>query len=103
MAKRVPPLSSIQVAKLKPHPDKTVELVDGAVPGLRLRLTPLGTRSWSLNVRAAGIMRRFDVGAGLGLAEARQKAIQLRRTIRAGGDPTAERRALFDVSAYGTD
>ncbi len=94
MARRVPPLSSTQVAKLKPDPNKTIELVDGAVPGLRLRVTPLGTRSWSLNVRAAGIMRRFDVGAGLGLAEARQKATQLRRNIQAGGDPTAERRAL---------
>jgi integrase len=93
MAKRVPPLSSAQVANLKPDPTKVVELVDGAVPGLRLRVTPAGTRSWSLNIRAAGIMRRFDVGAGLGLAEARKKAEDLRRQIREGVDPTAERSA----------
>lgn len=94
MAKRVPPLSSAQVANLKPDPRKVLELVDGAVPGLRLRVTPAGTRSWSLNIRAVGIMRRFDVGAGLGLAEARKKAGDLRRQIREGADPTAERRAL---------
>ena len=32
---------------LKPDPTKVVELVDGAVRGLRLRVTPAGTRSWS--------------------------------------------------------
>ena len=72
MAKRVPPLSSAQVANVRPHPTKVVELVDGGVPGLRLRVTPAGTRSWSLNMRASGKMRRFDVGVGLGLSAARQ-------------------------------
>jgi len=94
MAKRVPPLSSAQVANVKPNPTKTVELIDGAVPGLRLRVTPAGTRTWSLNIRSVGIMRRFEVGKGLGLAEARKKAEELRRQIQVGADPTAERRAL---------
>ena len=93
MAKRVPPLSPTKIANLKPHPTKVVELVDGAMPGLRLRVTPAGTRSWSLNIFAAGVMRRFDVGTGLGLAEARKRAEELRRQIREGADPTAERRA----------
>jgi Arm DNA-binding domain len=85
MAKRVPPLSSAQVANLRPDPLRVRELVDGAVPGLRLRVTPGGTRSWSLNVRAAGKMRRFEVGSGLGLADARKRAEDLRRQIREGG------------------
>ena len=38
-------------------------------------------------------MRRFEVGNGLGLAEARQKAELLRREVKEGGDPTAEKRA----------
>jgi Arm DNA-binding domain len=84
MAKRVPALSSAQVANIKRDPEKVVELVDGAVPGLRLRVTPAGTKTWSLNVRAAGVMRRFDVGAGLGLADARRKAEELRRQVRQG-------------------
>jgi integrase len=93
MAKRVPALTAAQVMSLKPDPSKVVELVDGAVPGLRLRLTPSGTRSWSLNVRAGGVMRRFKVGAGLGLADARKKADELRREIHDGVDPTAVRKA----------
>lgn len=93
MAKRVAPLTSTQVEKLKPDASKTIEKVDGAVPGLRLRVTPAGTRSWSLNIRVSGVMRRVDVGAGLGLAEARKKATELRRRISEGADPTAEKRA----------
>lgn len=93
MAKRVPPLTAVGFARLKPDPDRTIEVVDGAVPGLRLRVTPAGTRTWSLNMRARGIMRRFDVGTGLGLAEARQKAEALRRRITEGADPTEEKRS----------
>lgn len=93
MAKRVPPLSAAQLAKLKPNPNKVIELVDGAVPGLRLRVTPAGTRTWSLNIRAKGVMRRFEVGPELGLKDARDRAEALRRSIREGADPTAERRA----------
>lgn len=93
MAKRVPPLSAAKLAKLKPDPSKTIELVDGAVPGLRIRITPAGAQTWSLNMRANGVMRRFDVGSGLGLSEARVKALDLRRAIKEGADPTAERRA----------
>jgi integrase len=51
-------------------------------------------RTWSLNIRdRKGVRRRFDVGARLGLAEARRKAEELRRSIREGADPTSERRA----------
>ena len=92
MAKRVPPLSAATLTKFKPDPVRVLELVDGAVPGLRVRITPAGTRSWSLNIRAQGKMRRFDVGRSLGLAEARLKAEDLRRKIKDGADPTAEKR-----------
>ena len=94
MAKRVPPLSAATLTKFKPDPVKVLELVDGAVPGLRVRITPAGTRSWSLNIRAQGKMRRFDVGQGLGLTEAREKAGSLRLRIKDGADPTSEKRAL---------
>ena len=93
MAKRVPPLSAATLTKFKPDPVKVLELVDGAVPGLRVRITPAGTRSWSLNIRAQGKMRRFDVGQGLGLTEAREKARGLRLRIKDGADPTSEKRA----------
>jgi integrase len=92
MAKRVPALTAVAFAKIKPDPTKTIELVDGDVAGLRLRVTPTGSKTWSLNIRANGVMRRFDVGKELGLADARKKAKALRQQISDGGDPTAEKR-----------
>ena len=107
MAKRVAPLTALQIAKIKPHADRTTELVDGAVPGLRLRIAPSGAKSWSLAMRANGIMRRFDVGLGLTLGDARKKAQELRLAIKGGADPTADRRtarlkALSAVEGIGT-
>lgn len=94
MAKRVPPLSSAQVRNLKPSPATTIELVDGAVPGLRVRMSPAGVMTWSLNIRdSGGRRRRFDVGQGLGLAAARDRAKQMRQRVREGEDPAAEKKA----------
>lgn len=93
MPKRVPPLSAKMLATIRPQ-DHPVELVDGFVPGLRVRIMPSGTRTWSLNIRdSKGERRRFDVGAELGLAEARRRAEVLRQAVRDGADPTATRRA----------
>jgi integrase len=97
MAKRVPPLSATKISKLKPNRLETIELIDGAVPGLRVRMSPTGIVTWSLNIRdARGVRRRFDVGQGLGLAAARDRAEKLRRQIRDGKDPTADKRAARD-------
>jgi integrase len=93
MPKRVPPLSAKTLANVRPSKDP-VELVDGFVPGLRVRIYPSGTRSWFLIVRnRVGERGRFHVGTGLSLAEARRKAEDDRKKIRDGADPTAERRA----------
>jgi integrase len=71
-----------------------IEFADGYVPGLRVRVHPNGTRAWSLNIRDhTGVRRRFEVGTKLGLADARRRAEELRRSIREGADPTSHRRA----------
>lgn len=93
LAKRVDPLTSAKIRSLKPG-NTTTELVDGHVPGLRVRMTPNGVKTWSLNIRdAKGQRRRFDVGRDLGLREARDRASEIRQQVRSGADPTAERRA----------
>ena len=93
MPKRVPPLSAKALAAVRPGATP-IELVDGYLPGLRVRLLPSGTQSWSLNIRdGKGERRRFEVGTNLGLAEARRKAESMRQAIREGCDPTANRRA----------
>ena len=44
MPKRVAPLSVKRLASVRPGP-KPIELVDGYVPGLRIRILPSGTTS----------------------------------------------------------
>jgi integrase len=96
MPRRVKPLNAKQLESWRPDPIRTLELVDGAVPGLRVQLSPYGDRSWSLSVRVHNVRRRIALGKGLKLAEARRKAEQMRSEIAAGGDPTQERTALDD-------
>ena len=93
MPKRVSPLSAKALAAIRPGA-KPIELVDGFLPGLRVRILPTGTRSWSLNIRDRnGRRRRFDIGSHIGLADARRRAEDLRQAVRDGADPTADRRA----------
>ena len=93
MPKRVAPLNARQLERWRPDPIRTLELVDGAVPGLWVRLAPNGEMSWSLNVRVQGARRRIALGRGLRLAEARRKAEEARLLIAKGEDPSEARRA----------
>ncbi|MCP5389160.1 MAG: integrase arm-type DNA-binding domain-containing protein [Novosphingobium sp.] len=64
---------------------------DGA--GLYLLVSKSGAKSWMIRVQSDG--RRRDIGLGalsdLTLEEAREKARELRKVARAGGDPIAAR------------
>ncbi len=72
------------------------DLSDAGCPGLRVRLTPTGSKSWVLACRdREGRMRRFPLGAfpDLGVSEARDAARALRAKVKAdGADPVADRR-----------
>ncbi|MDE2330005.1 MAG: DUF4102 domain-containing protein, partial [Bradyrhizobium sp.] len=77
---------------VRPIGDEIVELGDGLVPGLRVRISR-GGWYWSLNIRNSnGERRRFDVGDNLSLADARRRAETLKQAIKRGADPTRERR-----------
>jgi integrase len=91
MAKIVPALNARQFAAWC-SAKGAGELIDGAVPGLRVRRGLSGEVSWSLSVRLNGERRRIAVGIGLGLAEARVKAEEARRQVKVGVDPNAARR-----------
>jgi integrase len=94
MPKRAAPLTAVQISQLKPDPKKTIEIADGLCVGLWHRLTPTGARSWSLSIRdRAGVRRRYALGGNLSLSEARQAGEEMRRRVKAGEDPTAERKA----------
>jgi integrase len=92
MPKRAPPLTAKALAGVR-CTNMPIELVDGYVPGLRVRVLPTGTKSWSLNIRdSKGTRRRYNIGTGLPLAEARRKAERVRQAVHEGADPTNERR-----------
>jgi integrase len=93
MPKRAAPLYAKQLERWRPDPVLTLERIDGATPGLRARLAPKGPISWSLSIRVDGVRQRIAVGKGLGLAEARKAAEQMRAAIARGEDPGGVRRA----------
>jgi hypothetical protein len=93
MPKRAAPLYAKQLERWRPDPVRTLERIDGAAPGLRARLAPKGPISWSLSIRVDGVRQRIAVGKGLGLAEARKAAEQMRAAIARGEDPGGARRA----------
>jgi integrase len=88
------PLNARLLETLKPPAKGRIELTDGAVSGLKFRLTANGTASWSLQARIAGEKRRFSLGEypTVGLAKARDKARRLREEAREGHDPIREAR-----------
>lgn len=92
MPKRIQPLTAKRLDAVRPNGEEVVELGDGLLPGLRVRISR-GGRYWSLNIRTVkGERRRFDVGDDLSLAEARRRAETLKQAIKQGADPTGERR-----------
>jgi integrase len=92
MPRRIQPLTAKQLDAVRPRDLEVIELGDGLLPGLRVRISR-GGRYWSLNIRnAKGERRRFDVGDNISLAEARRRAETLKQAIKQGADPTGERR-----------
>jgi hypothetical protein len=67
--------------------------------GLYLIVEPTGAKRWMLRIMVQG--RRRDIGLGgaqlVSLSQAREKALNLRKIAREGGDPVAERKAKAGV------
>lgn len=80
-------LTALKVKNAKPG-----RHVDGR--GLCLLVKPSGVRTWLLRMQKDGRRRDYGLGSALdvSLAEARDAAAALRRQVREGADPVAERR-----------
>lgn len=89
-------LSALEVKRLA-HPGGAGNRAApvGGVPGLMLQLTPSGGKTWLLRTKVGE--RRREIGLGgfpaVSLAEARDKAREMRAKIEAGIDPVEERKA----------
>jgi integrase len=83
----------------KPLDKQQTDYFDTNTPGLALRVSPAGTRTWQLHYTRPADGRRVRITLGrfsdddLTLAKARAKAREARGSIRDGGDPAAERAA----------
>jgi hypothetical protein len=85
--------TSIQAAvdKAKRAGGRRLDLRDSNVSGLLLRITPRGSATWSLQYRRKGERMPLRMWLGtypdLGLADAREKALETRSGIAKGVDP----------------
>ncbi len=75
------------------------EYFDPGFPGLALRVTEKGRKSWSLFYRFHGRLRRFTIGhyPAIKPAQARREATSALEQVRQGVDPAGEKRARRDT------
>ena len=75
---------------------KRVERFDAGAPGLALRITDKGVKSWSVYYRLDGKHRRLTIGTWpeIGVAEARDQAREVKSQAKAGADPKGTRETL---------
>ena len=96
-------LTAAVVEKLKPDPNKRLEIIDMLTPGLPLRISPSGKKSWSYMYKVAGEAadskagknNRISIGPFplISLATALEKASEFRDLADKGIDPKAEKQA----------
>jgi integrase len=92
-------------------PKLTARKVETAPPGkygdgggLQFVVSPAKTRKWVFRYLWQGRAREMGLGPypEIGLAEAREKALEARRLVRGGIDPIAERKTDRRVPTFGT-
>lgn len=88
MTKIVKPLTDTRIRSAKPK-EKEYNLVDGK--GLTVRIMPNGTKSWLFNYTRPIIKKRTNLSLGtypeLSLANAREKALEMRKLLAQDIDP----------------
>jgi integrase len=98
-------LTDLFVERVKPPESGRVEYFDASFPGLALRVTNNGGKSWCAFYRFKGRLRRFTIGAypTIKPAQARREAQAALERVREGVDPAEEKRARRDMRTPETD
>jgi integrase len=98
-------LTDLFVERAKPPPRGRVEYFDAAFPGLALRITANGGKSWCTFYRFNGRLRRFTIGLypAIKPAQARREASAALESVRRGVDPAEEKRARRDARSADPD
>jgi integrase len=87
-------LTARKVDSIRPTPGKRTEYFDRGVPGLALRVTENGAKSWTVLYRHRARLRRLTLGSAsvLSLADARERARDELYAAGKGADPAATKR-----------
>jgi len=98
-------LTDLFVERVKLPARGRVEYFDASFPGLALRVTDNGGKSWCAFYRFKGRLRRFTIGRypAIKPAQARREAQAALERIREGIDPAEEKRARRDMRTPETE
>ncbi len=99
-AKAVRIRTDLDIRNAKAGPGERLEIRDEKAPGLILRVTDNGVKSWVLRYRADGAHRRFKIGDAkrIALKDARIEAWRLYGEIEKGADPQGEKRRAREIA-----
>ena len=88
-------LTEISVQKVKGPATGRAEHFDALVPGLSLRVTSRGHKSWAMLYRHNGRSRRFTIGTypAIALKDAREAARDALLRVKDGHDPAGDKAA----------
>lgn len=92
--------TDLDVRNAKAGPGERLEIRDEKAPGLILRVTDNGVKSWVLRYRAEGAHRRLKIGDAkrISLKDARIEAWRLYGEIEKGADPQGEKRRARETA-----
>jgi hypothetical protein len=85
-------LTAPSVERIKPPQAGQADHFDKGYPGLALRISYGGARTWVFFYRLHGKQRRMTLGRypAMSLAEARSEWQSARKTVGVGGDPSPQ-------------
>ncbi len=88
-------LTAISIEKLALPATGRIDVYDDQVPGLVLRVSSTGTKSWSFTYRLYHKPKRLSLGGypGVSLKLARERAREARGSVQRGEDPVARKKA----------
>ena len=88
-------LTAVSIEKIPLPATGRIDVYDDQVPGLVLRVSSTGTKSWSFTYRVYHKPKRLSLGGypGVSLKLARERAREARGSIQRGEDPVATKKA----------
>lgn len=90
----MPEFTRLWIESVRPEGNGRTEYWDSSVPGLVLRVTPLGAKTYAVRYRVNGQPRRLTIGSArnVALADARQRAREVLAAAGRGVDSTLEKK-----------